>query len=107
MTRKFIEVEGICYSYFERTPVGDSDNEGEPVTVLFLHGFTANKTMWMLMSKYLPKEWRLIMLDLPGHGESSFKSGSNYSALGFAHKMNEVSREVYTRLVNGPHRIVY
>ena len=43
-----------------------------PVTLLFVHGFSANKTMWMIVSKHMPREWRLVMLDMPGHGESSF-----------------------------------
>lgn len=97
LARKFFEVDGICYSYFERAPAenvsdDDSKKQQKPVTILFLHGFTGNKTMWMLMSKYFPKEWRLIMLDLPGHGESTFKPGCNYSTLGLASKLNEVSQ---------------
>lgn len=93
LSRKFLTVDGIEYSYFERAGTVKADSSGrskEPTTLLFLHGFTANKTMWMFMSKYLPKEWRIVMLDMPGHGESSFKPNNDYSALGLAEKIHSV-----------------
>lgn len=103
LSRKFLTVDGIEYSYFERagsakvTDSSSSSSSGqkktEPTTLLFLHGFTANKTMWMIMSNYLPKEWRIVMLDLPGHGDSSFKPNNDYSALGLANKVHSVSKD--------------
>ncbi len=60
-------------------------------TVLFLHGFTSDKTMWTLVSKYLPKEWRVVVVDLPGHGESGFTPKCDYTAQGFAEKLHNVS----------------
>lgn len=97
LSRKFLTVDGIEYSYFERAGTVTTDSSGrsrEPATLLFLHGFTANKTMWMVMSKYLPKEWRIVMLDMPGHGESSFKPNDDYSALGLAKKIHSVRESV-------------
>lgn len=96
LSRKFLTVDGIEYSYYERAGTANKTDSsgrktGEPTTLLFLHGFTANKTMWMVMSKYLPKDWRIIMLDMPGHGESSFKPNNDYSALGLAEKIHSVS----------------
>ena len=94
LSRKFLTVDGIDYSYFERAGTTKTDSNGqrkEPPTLLFLHGFTANKTMWMIMSKYLPKEWRIVMLDMPGHGESTFKPNNDYSPLGLAEKIHSVS----------------
>lgn len=46
------------------------------------------------MVRYLPKEWRLILVDLPGHGESSFEEGAKYDCFGFADKIHEVSNYV-------------
>ena len=86
-------VGDIRYSYFERLPTSPSSH---PITAVFMHGFSANKTMWIVMSKYLPLDWRLVMLDMPGHGESSFKSGSDYTPRGMSDKLNEV-RIVATR----------
>ena len=102
LSRKFLTVDGIEYSYYERAGTANKTDSsgggtGEPTTLLFLHGFTANKTMWMVMSKYLPKDWRIIMLDMPGHGESSFKPNNDYSALGLAEKIHSVSVIYYYR----------
>ena len=58
--------------------------------VVFLHGLTADKTMWMMTVRYLPKEWRIIILDLPGHGDTSFVQNAGYSAFGMMTKLNEV-----------------
>lgn len=45
------------------------------------------------MSKYLPKSWRLVMLDMPGHGESGFQPEGDYTARGMAVKLNRVRWE--------------
>lgn len=89
LSRKFIEVGDINYCYFERLPSSQPTEGESPVNVLFVHGFSANKTMWIIMSKYLPKTWRLVMVDMPGHGESSFNPGGDYSSQGMAAKLDE------------------
>ncbi len=91
LSRKFIQVGDIQLSYFERMPSFTKGKEvPEPTTVIFVHGFSANKTMWMIMSKHLPKEWHLVMVDMPGHGESGFNPNGDYSSYGLADKLNEV-----------------
>ena len=67
------------------------DEHGHPKTLLFLHGYTGSKIMWTALVRYLPKEWRLILVDLPGHGESSFEHSENYNPFGFAEKLHEVN----------------
>ncbi|NHR07267.1 alpha/beta fold hydrolase [Chromobacterium haemolyticum] len=42
---------------------------GAPVLVL-LHGFGAEKDHWAMLARRLPKMFRLIAPDLPGHGDS-------------------------------------
>ncbi|KMN31702.1 MULTISPECIES: alpha/beta fold hydrolase [unclassified Chromobacterium] len=42
---------------------------GAPVLVL-LHGFGAEKDHWAMLARCLPKTFRLIVPDLPGHGDS-------------------------------------
>ena len=87
--RKFLQLDNSSFCYYERpAPFPD---QHKATTVLLLHGFTANKTMWMVVSKFLPKDWRIVVLDLPGHGESSFTPDGNYSAFGLAQKLHEVS----------------
>lgn len=100
LRRKYITVNNITYCYYERESVispntknEHTDENGCPKTFLFLHGYTGNKVQWLGMVRYLPKEWRLIVVDLPGHGESSFHLSEKlkYDSFGFAEKIHEVS----------------
>ena len=43
--------------------------EGE--TILMVHGFGANKDNWVRLAGKLDDQYRIIALDLPGHGDSS------------------------------------
>ena len=94
LSRKQITVNGITYAYYERLPIRVVAGEDAPV-VVFLHGFTADKTMWMMTVRYLPKEWRIVLLDLPGHGDSSFVQNGDYSPIGMATKLDEVSLKIF------------
>jgi len=42
------------------------------------------------MAPHFPSEWRIVMVDMPGHGESSFISGDDYSSKGMARKLHDV-----------------
>lgn len=44
-----------------------------------IHGFTANKDNWLQMSLFLKKKYRIIALDLLGHGESDSPLDADYS----------------------------
>lgn len=92
LQRKFIQAGDFTYSFYDRSPSPRAEGgsrQQQSETVLFLHGFTGNKTMWMLLSRFLPKHWRLIAMDLPGHGESSFIPGYGYSAYDLGDRVNE------------------
>ncbi len=92
LRRKFVQAGGITFSYLERAVTRSPQTvAAPPVTLLFLHGFSANKIMWMPIASYFPPEWRIVMVDLPGHGESGFLPGGNYAAKGMARKLHDVS----------------
>jgi len=55
---------------------------GEGKTLVFLHGFLESSTMW----DYLPlNEWnvRCILIDLPGHGQSSLNDSAEIPSIRF------------------------
>jgi len=55
---------------------------GEGKTLVFLHGFLESSTMW----DYLPlNEWNVhcILIDLPGHGQSSLNDSSEIPSIRF------------------------
>ena len=80
-----VEVNGITISYIDRPGATPTS----PV-VVFIHGFTSNKLNWFMFFKMLPKEWRLVALDLPGHGLSGFRENAGYSAREMDHMLHEV-----------------
>ncbi|KAK3100994.1 hypothetical protein FSP39_000075 [Pinctada imbricata] len=65
MKIKTTMVEGLRLVYGERgrKQMGRS-------SILLLHGFSADKSMWAPLCRHLPPDLHVIALDLPGHGES-------------------------------------
>lgn len=47
-------------------------------TLLFVHGYTGNKDMWNRLSHHLPDSFRLIAIDLLGHGQTDQASDNRY-----------------------------
>lgn len=64
---------------------GYSD-EGKGTAVVLLHGFLENRFMWKEFMDFLPKSYRKISIDLPGHGESD--------NLGYIHTMEDMAAMV-------------
>ena len=88
LKRKFLKVNNFSFSYYERPP---NSLKNKPTT-LFLHGFTSNKESWVRVTQNLPNSWRILVLDMPGHGESSFDSKLDYSPFGMVEKIHMVCR---------------
>jgi pimeloyl-ACP methyl ester carboxylesterase len=52
---------------------------GQGPTILLLHGFDADKSVWLQTAKLLTPHFHLIIPDLPGWGESSRDTGASYN----------------------------
>lgn len=52
---------------------------GKGRTLLFIHGFGANSYTWSKISPTLSQHYRLILLDLKGHGQSPKPDDGQYS----------------------------
>ena len=48
-------------------------------TILMLHGFSADKNVWVRFARYFSGEFNLIIPDLAGHGETGFDANWSYS----------------------------
>ena len=46
--------------------------EGEGDLLLFLHGWGVDRRIWRQQAKHFAQHHKVLMIDLPGHGESSF-----------------------------------
>lgn len=75
--------------HFKNTAISYTD-EGKGTTIVFLHGFLENKKMWNAFVPEFSKKYRVITIDLLGHGESE--------SLGYIHSMEDNADIVHTIL---------
>lgn len=65
---------------YKQTPIYySSTGAGEPL--ILIHGFLENKNMWATLQGELSKNYRVLAVDLPGHGETE--------AIGYIHTMED------------------
>jgi abhydrolase domain-containing protein 6 len=64
-----VQAGDTTWSYYEG---------GEGPTLVLLHGFAADKTVWLPVARELGANFHLVIPDLPGWGESSRVSGAGY-----------------------------
>ncbi|MCG9873865.1 MAG: alpha/beta hydrolase [Leptospiraceae bacterium] len=74
LSKKAVQVDEFKMVYLE-----GGNLQGE--TILFVHGFGADKDNWTRMSKYFAKDYHLVLVDLPGFGESDRIEELEYSHL--------------------------
>lgn len=58
----WVNVDGVNVNYTK-------NGRGKEV-IVFIHGLSGNKYEWLKYNEYLCSKARIIMIDLPGHGES-------------------------------------
>lgn len=66
--------------FYKNTPISYTDS-GKGNAVVLLHGFLENQNMWAAVVAFFSKKFRLITLDLLGHGNSG--------CLGYVHSMED------------------
>jgi pimeloyl-ACP methyl ester carboxylesterase len=62
-------------------------------TLLFVHGSYIDQTYWMDQVIYFRSKYKVVTIDLPGHGKSG-RERTNWSVRGFAEDVNEVIRSL-------------
>lgn len=61
-----------------------SDPRGEGTPILFVHGFSHNRSVWSVLGESLPDGWRPISVDLRGHGDSPWSPEGHYDLHDYA-----------------------
>jgi abhydrolase domain-containing protein 6 len=61
LTLKTLRLDQQNIVYLER--------EGPGETIVLLHGFAANKDTWLRFVRCLPEQYRVLVVDLAGHGD--------------------------------------
>lgn len=83
------DVDGYHYAYLDTHPKGSN----LPVLVA-LHGFTGDKDNWARMAVFLRGKYRLIFIDMLGHGDSDKPLEDVYALSDQANRLNSLMQEL-------------
>ncbi|HEY6814757.1 MAG TPA: alpha/beta hydrolase, partial [Croceibacterium sp.] len=68
--------------------------QGSGRTIIFIHGWTCDETSWAAQVAAFDDDYRVVTLDLPGHGKSDSPSQDKFSMALFARAVEAVRAEV-------------
>ena len=68
---KTVKVDEQDVAYLER--------EGQGDTIVLLHGFTGEKDNWIYFVRYIPEPYRVLAIDMPGHGDNKLDMDAVYT----------------------------
>ncbi len=71
MAVKKVDIGDQVVSYLER--------EGQGETIVLLHGFGADKDNWVRFARQMPDNYRIVAIDLLGHGENHRDFNKTYN----------------------------
>jgi len=81
----------LNYTLYKNTKISYTDT-GKGKAIVLLHGFLENKKMWKEYIDLFSEKYRIVAIDLLGHGESD--------CIGYIHKMEDNADAVNTVLEN-------
>jgi abhydrolase domain-containing protein 6 len=83
---KTVDVDGEKVSYLER--------EGKGEAVVLVHGFTADKNNWLRFVRYLPETYRVLAIDMPGHGDNVQDPTKKYDPVSLSHGIEKTIHSI-------------
>jgi len=88
----------LTFCYGERAlPSQDKDKP----TLLFLHGLGTDKGTWYSVTRHLASTQHAICVDLPGHGQSSWKEDDDLNTAGFVKRLHEFIKTIKLHKITG------
>lgn len=66
------DIDGLPLSYFE-------GGRAERPTVVLLHGFSADRGVWVRFAKHLTRDFHVVIPDLAAHGTTPYRPGDGFS----------------------------
>lgn len=85
LTEKTIEIDGHTVHYLEG---------GKGEVVLCIHGFGGSMDHWTRFARYMTGQYRIVALDLPGFGDSSFIKGQQYTIPKQVERVHEFAQKL-------------
>ncbi len=84
--RSAMKAEAIVYGFTKKVQKIDdldivfyeSGAKDSPV-ILMLHGYSADKKVWLRFARYFAEDYRVVIPDLAGHGETGYSAELDYS----------------------------
>lgn len=77
-----------------------------PMAMVLIHGWTCSAAFWRLQSADFARVYRVISIDLPGHGRSDKPENVQYSVPLFAQAIDAVMRDAHvTRAIIAGHSL--
>ena len=76
--------------------VADVRGEAHPDAVLLLHGFAGDRTAWEEVARGLAVTHRVVVPDLPGHGETRVRDGAGRHGMSHACRLLEALTRALT-----------
>ena len=73
--------------------IHSSSTGAGPATIVFVHGWTCDSSSWTGQVPAFAKKYRVITLDLPGHGKSGSPTDGKFSMDLFARAVEAVRAE--------------
>ena len=67
-----VDVDGLPVSYYEGGPT-------EAPTVVLVHGYSADRGVWVRFARHLTRDHHVVIPDLAGHGTTPHVAGADYS----------------------------
>ena len=96
-------VGALCLSWLAAAPAAaasvdgleiHSTVEGQGKTIVFVHGWTCDASSWAGQVPAFSPDYRVVTLDLPGHGGSQAPDQADFSMALFARAVEAVRAEV-------------
>lgn len=81
LVERTVRLDGLKLSYYENDSQLDESIDVDKPTLLLLHGYSSDKFIWARFAQYMTEDYRVIIPDMAGHGESEYSPELNYSAL--------------------------
>jgi sigma-B regulation protein RsbQ len=77
----------------EGVPIHSTVRGSGPKTIVFVHGWTCDESSWQYQVPFFEKNYRVITLDLPGHGKSGSPTSGPLTMELFAKSIEAVRQE--------------
>ncbi len=84
--RSSMAAEATLYGFEKRrVNIGELDmslyrgGSDDRPTLLMLHGYSADKNVWLRFARHFVDDYQVIIPDMAGHGETAYQAGGDYS----------------------------